>query len=59
MQHHLPRVPLVLMTAFGDAQMHQRAASLGAMVVLNKPFNLLDFCHVVRSAVESSRAEGP
>jgi hypothetical protein len=39
--------------------MHQRAASLGAMVVLNKPFNLLDFCHVVRSAVESSRAEGP
>ncbi|AKT36567.1 response regulator [Chondromyces crocatus] len=35
---HCP--PVVLMTAFGDASTHSSAASLGAVAVLDKPFEL-------------------
>ncbi|EYF06622.1 response regulator [Chondromyces apiculatus] len=35
---HCP--PVVLMTAFGDAQTHSSAASLGAVAVLDKPFDV-------------------
>jgi two-component system response regulator (stage 0 sporulation protein F) len=31
-------IPIVLMTAFGDVELHRRAAELGARAVLDKPF---------------------
>lgn len=34
--------PVVMMTAFGDPEIHERAASYGASVVLDKPFDAED-----------------
>jgi CheY-like chemotaxis protein len=34
--------PFVLMTAFGDAAAHERARQLGAVAMLDKPFDLDD-----------------
>lgn len=39
-QRECPEVPVILITAFGDRQTHQRAAELGALAVVNKPFDL-------------------
>jgi CheY-like chemotaxis protein len=33
-------VPVILITAFGDAETHRQARRLGAVSVLDKPFNL-------------------
>ena len=33
-------VPVILITAFGDAETHRHARRLGAVSVLDKPFNL-------------------
>jgi CheY-like chemotaxis protein len=43
----LPDVPLVLITAFGDARTHRRARELGAALVVDKPFDLRDFCQTI------------
>ena len=51
----LPEVPLILITAFGDDHTHERAKALGAMAVLNKPFDLRDFRRLVQDAVAATR----
>lgn len=38
----LPDVPLILITAFGDPHTHRRAKELGAVAVVDKPFDLRD-----------------
>lgn len=38
--HRLP--PIILMTAFGGADVHERARRAGAFAVLDKPFDLAD-----------------
>lgn len=43
-------LPVVVITAFGDARVHQRAAELGARRVLDKPFDLADFLAAVDEA---------
>jgi DNA-binding response OmpR family regulator len=40
-------VPILLMTAFGDQRTHERAAQLGALGVMDKPFELDDLRMVV------------
>ena len=35
-------LPVIVMTAFGDARLHAMARSLGAALVLDKPFDLDD-----------------
>jgi CheY-like chemotaxis protein len=46
----LPEVPVILITAFGDAQTHKRAKALGAAAVIDKPFDLEEFHeHVTRA----------
>lgn len=49
----LKRLPIVLITGFGDAMTHERAARLGATCVLDKPFALEDFRLAVRSALRN------
>ena len=43
---------VILITAFGDADTHLEAYRLGAVMVLNKPFEMDDLRLVVRSLVE-------
>jgi CheY-like chemotaxis protein len=44
--------PVILITAFGDAQLHGEALRLGAACVLNKPFDMDE----LRTAVEAALA---
>jgi CheY-like chemotaxis protein len=46
--------PVVLITAFGDADMRAEALMLGARVVISKPFEMDDLRRAVRRAVEGS-----
>ena len=47
----MPSVPFILLTAFGDAQIHRRGRELGAAAVLNKPIDLNQLLNVVRSII--------
>lgn len=49
-----PRVvPMILITAFGDPQTHRRARALGAVAVVDKPFDLREFHARVDDALSS------
>jgi DNA-binding response OmpR family regulator len=37
-------IPVILITAFGDAELHQMARECGATLVLDKPFEVGDLC---------------
>lgn len=48
------RVPLILITAFGDERLHAEARSLGAPV-LDKPFDLDELVALARAQVRSAQ----
>lgn len=48
-KRHNPDVEVILITAFGDPDLHARAAALGARAVLDKPFDLVTLKQVVAS----------
>ncbi len=43
--------PMILITAFGDAETHERARQVGVAAVLDKPFEIEDFIRVVRDVL--------
>lgn len=45
-------LPVIVMTAFGDARLHAMARSLGAALVLDKPFDLDDLRAAVARLLE-------
>lgn len=47
------RLPIVMITGFGDADTHARALALGATCVLDKPFSLTALRYAVRAALRS------
>jgi len=49
---------IVLMTAFGDAHTHEKALSLGATAVLDKPLRLDDLCKTVSRILNQTPAAG-
>lgn len=51
-------IPVILMTAFGSATLHARAGSLGAVCVLDKPFDLEELVAHLREIESWSHAEG-
>lgn len=54
----LPQVPVILITAFGDAQTHRRAKALGATSVIDKPFGLDEFQEHVSNALGEDQSNG-
>lgn len=46
------RLPVILITGFGDADTHERARDLGAECVLDKPFSMQTLRAAVRSALQ-------
>jgi CheY-like chemotaxis protein len=46
-------IPVVLITAFGDEDLHREARRLGAAAVLDKPFDVEDLRTVVLDALPS------
>jgi DNA-binding NtrC family response regulator len=50
-------LPFILMTAFGSEEAHRAAAQLGALAVLDKPFDFDDLREVVRRFARSRGAE--
>ncbi|MGE3960018.1 MAG: response regulator [Vicinamibacterales bacterium] len=51
----LPRVPVILMTAFGTPEVLDEARRLGVFTVLDKPFELDELDLLVERAVETPR----
>jgi DNA-binding response OmpR family regulator len=45
------RLPVILITGFGDAETHARARELGAVCVLDKPFPMEDLRSAVKAAL--------
>jgi CheY-like chemotaxis protein len=43
--------PVILTTAFGDAETHERARQLGVAAVLDKPFEIEEFIRVVHDVL--------
>jgi CheY-like chemotaxis protein len=54
----LPRVPVILITAFGDPQTHRRAKALGAAAIIDKPFDLEEFHRQVTRALHADLSNG-
>lgn len=50
--HWLP--PVILITAFGSQELHEKARRLGALATLDKPFDMSALVRLVRSAEEAS-----
>ena len=48
LRHYDRSIPVVLITAFGDEQTHERAYELGAAAVLDKPFDVDGFRAFIR-----------
>lgn len=44
--------PVILITAFGDESVHERAWHLGAVMTLDKPFSLYTLRDVIRKLVD-------
>lgn len=55
-KRNIPGVEVILITAFGDPDLHARAAALGARAVLNKPFDLVTLKQVVATLPETTPA---
>ena len=55
-QVFLPELPLILITAFGDPQVHRRASELGAALVIDKPFRLQDLHDCVHDVLSCPTA---
>jgi len=47
------RVPTIVITSFGDERLHAEARSLGAVVVLDKPFDLDELIDAVTRIVDA------
>lgn len=44
-------VPTILITAFGDTELHRQATLHGAFAVLDKPFAFAELCALLRAAL--------
>ena len=51
----LPRVPVILMTAFGTPEVFEQARGLGVFTVLDKPFELDVLDALIERALETPR----
>lgn len=51
LQHAGVRVPVVLITAFGDDSTHEQAKRLGATAIVDKPFDMEELCNIVLETV--------
>ena len=56
-QRHLEGVPVLVVTAFGDARVCRIAEALGSIAVLSKPFDLDDLRTTLANAI--ARPKGP
>ncbi len=48
---HSPRIPVVLMSAFGTPELKAEASRLGALAFLDKPFRVEKLLRLIREAV--------
>ena len=50
-----PAVPIIMMTAFATPELVERARSLGAFTVLNKPFEMNELAPLISQALLATR----
>jgi DNA-binding NtrC family response regulator len=56
-KRELPEVPIILMTAYGSAEITAGALALGAYRVVSKPFAVQDLATLVQEARASADGE--
>lgn len=54
LRSHCQGMPVVLITAFGNAETHREAALRGALAVIDKPFDFAALLSLVRSVLPES-----
>ena len=42
------RIPVILITAFGDSETHEKALEMGAFAIMDKPFEIDGLLHMAR-----------
>lgn len=57
-RHDAPATPVIMMTAYGTAEMIKDALDLGAFRVVNKPFEVHEMADLVASALDPREAAG-
>ena len=55
-RQRFPDLPVILITAFGDALTHRRARAMGAVDVIDKPFDLGLLCRRMQDVLGSNDA---
>ena len=55
-RQQFPEMPVILITAFGDALTHRRARALGAADVIDKPFDLGLLCRRMQEVLGSDNS---
>lgn len=50
--------PIILITAFGDAETHDQARRFGAVAILDKPFDMDDLIKVVENVLGGNGTHG-
>jgi DNA-binding NtrC family response regulator len=55
-RHDAPATPVIMMTAYGTAEMIKAALDLGAFRVVNKPFEVHDMADLVAAALAPRQA---
>jgi DNA-binding response OmpR family regulator len=55
---HDPTLPVILITAFGNPEMHAEAKRRGAVAVIDKPFDVAELLSVIRSVLPRGDTDG-
>lgn len=54
LRRHLPSVPVIMITAFGDIETYLQSFSLGVFEYVNKPVTKEEFERIVKAAIANS-----
>ncbi len=50
-------IPIIMMTAYGEMEIVQKALEVGVRQYITKPFDIIDLRNLVRSVLEQNTAE--
>jgi len=57
LKHSLPKVPVIMLTAYGAVETYLKSLSLGVFEYVNKPVRAKELGRIVQSALESAGSQ--
>jgi CheY-like chemotaxis protein len=58
LREKLPRMPIIMLTAYGAVETYLKSLSLGVFEYVNKPVKAADLGRIVRAAIDNSEQSG-